>query len=96
VDARSIVTQVGPSYSQGGLVVNLNCIIICGDMVATDTYCARLMEQNDSSFSASKINDTLQRAQTLGLGTSNLSQVEIIKINTRTGKRLHLFIFLLK
>lgn len=82
VDARSIITLRGPSFSQGGKVVNTNKMILCGDIVATDAYCARIMAENDNDFSASDIKLTLDRAELLGLGTSDLNQVEIIEINT--------------
>jgi len=82
VDARSIVTEIGPFHEQGGPVVQLNKVIICGDIVATDAYCAKLMEENDSSFSASSIQATLSRAVGLGMGTSNLDDVDIMEIST--------------
>ncbi|UCH93199.1 MAG: DUF362 domain-containing protein, partial [Candidatus Aminicenantes bacterium] len=61
VDARSIVTEIGPYYHQQGPLVDTNKIIICADIVATDAYCARLMEENDDSFSVSNIRRTLER-----------------------------------
>jgi len=82
VDARSIVTQIGPMYSQQGPKVDADKIVICGDIVATDAYCARLMEENDSSFSLSQIQVTLERAEQLGLGTSDLDEVEILEVVT--------------
>lgn len=81
VDARSIVTQTGPFYSQGGPLVKANKVIICSDIVATDAYCARLLADNDTTFSISSISSTLQRAASLGLGTSDLKQVEIKEIS---------------
>ncbi|UCE67583.1 MAG: DUF362 domain-containing protein [Candidatus Zixiibacteriota bacterium] len=80
VDARSILTRNGPLYQQG-TVVTANKLIICGDMVATDAYCSQIMEQYDSTFSPSMIDLTLERAQSRGLGTSDLSNVEIIEIS---------------
>jgi uncharacterized protein (DUF362 family) len=81
VDARSILTQGGPMIQDGVVVDGVNKVIICGDLVATDAYCARIMEQYDDNFSVSQIEDTLQRAEELGLGTSNLGGVEIIEFN---------------
>jgi uncharacterized protein (DUF362 family) len=82
VDARSIVTERGPSIDQNGKVVDTNKIIICGDIIAADAYCARIMEENSPDFSALFIQNMLQRGEELGLGTSDLNQVEIIEINT--------------
>jgi len=84
VDARSILTVNGPSVTQG-VVKNINRIILCGDMVATDAYCAQLMARYDSTFSPATIQPSLQRAQELGLGTSDLSQVEIIEVTQMRG-----------
>ena len=80
VDARTILTVDGPLEEHGGVFVNLNKIILCGDIVATDTYCAQLMEDNDSTFSASFIDTTLSHAVSLGLGTTDLSQLEIVEV----------------
>lgn len=82
VDARSIVTKRGPSFSQNGTVVDLNKIIICGDIVATDAYCTEIMKENDNDFFSPPVQKTLNQAQNLGLGTRDLSQVEIIEIKT--------------
>jgi uncharacterized protein (DUF362 family) len=79
VDARSIVTQIGPFYEQQGPKAEADTIVICGDMVATDAYCARLMEKYDPSFSESQIRETLDRAELLGLGLSDLNEVEILE-----------------
>ncbi|MCP5108037.1 MAG: DUF362 domain-containing protein, partial [bacterium] len=78
VDARSILTKGGPFYADGE-VVDVNKVILCGDIVATDVYCAEIMAENDD-FSPAFIEGTLTRAQTLGLGTMDLNQVEIIEI----------------
>lgn len=81
VDARSIVTQAGPFYSQGGPLVQTNKVIMCGDIVATDAYCARMLADNDATFSISSISTTIGQATALGLGTSDLSQVDIRNIS---------------
>ncbi len=81
VDARSILTENGPMLSHGGTVVDVGEVVISGDIVAADAYCAQMMEANDAAFSASNISSTLQRAVDLGLGTSDLSQVEIMNIS---------------
>jgi uncharacterized protein (DUF362 family) len=81
VDARSIVTRFGPVYSILGRKVDTDKIIICGDMLATEAYCARLMEAHDPHFSISKLQETWEKAEQLGLGTSDLNSVEIIEVS---------------
>ncbi|MCP5049112.1 MAG: DUF362 domain-containing protein [bacterium] len=80
IDARSILTQNGPYLSSGGTVVNTGRVIICGDLVAADAYCAQIMEKCDPSFSASKIETTLHKADELGIGTCNLKKVKMIEV----------------
>ncbi len=80
VDARTILTRNGPLYEQG-TPVSASKLIICGDMAATDAYCAGIMEQYDPAFSASMIDLTLERAELRGLGTADLNNVEIIEIS---------------
>jgi hypothetical protein len=84
VDARSILTRNGPSY-YNGIVKDIHRLIICGDMVATDVYCAQLMQQHDPTFSAPTIQPALQRAEELGLGTADLNNVEVIEVNLLRG-----------
>ncbi len=81
VDARSVLTVGGPSY-QSGVVVPAHKLILCGDIVATDVYCAEILEGLDASFSAASVMSTIGIAAAIGLGTSDLSQVEIIEIST--------------
>ena len=80
VDARQIMAINGPLRSYGGEIRDCNRIIICGDPVATDAYCAQLMQQHDETFNADWTLPTLQRAEELGLGTANLDNVEIIEL----------------
>ena len=80
VDARTILTRNGPLYNNG-TPVQANKLVICGDMAATDAYCAGIMEQFDPTFSTSMIDLTLERAELRGLGTANLGNVEIIEIS---------------
>jgi len=79
VDARQIMAINGPLLMYGGEIRDMNKIVICGDMVAADAYCAQLLEQYDETFDSSWINQTLQRAIDLELGVADLSQVEIIE-----------------
>jgi hypothetical protein len=51
-------------------------------MVATDAYCAQIMEAYDDTFSINSIQETLQHAEDLGLGTSNLNRVDIREVYT--------------
>lgn len=80
IDARSVLTAGGPSI-RDGIVVHANKLVICGDIVATDVYCAGILDSLDAGFEAVSIQPTIQMAASLGLGTSDLSQVEIIEIS---------------
>ena len=51
-------------------------------MNAIDHYCAMLLQGFDSTFSSSQIDETLQRAHSLGLGVKDLNEVEIIETTT--------------
>ncbi len=79
VDARSILTRGGPSY-QAGVVVEAHKLVLCGDIVATDAYCAEILDAHDPEFAADAAGPTLDRAKSLGMGTADLSQVQIIEI----------------
>jgi len=80
VDARKILTVRGPSLKEGSVVKDVNKIIISADMVAADAYCAKILDAHDATFSAEQIATTLQYAEKLGLGTCDLSKVEIVEI----------------
>ena len=80
VDARKILTVTGPSLKEGSVVKDINKIILSGDMVATDSYCAKILAENDETFGQEMIIPTLRHAEKLGLGTSDLSKVKIIEI----------------
>jgi uncharacterized protein (DUF362 family) len=81
VDAREIMAIDGPLRGYGGEIREVNKIVICGDMVAADAYCAQIMQDNDETFDSSWVQPTLERAEELGLGTADLNQVEIIEID---------------
>ncbi|MCP4581199.1 MAG: DUF362 domain-containing protein [candidate division Zixibacteria bacterium] len=100
VDAREFMAVNGPLLVFGGEIRPMNKIVICGDMVATDAYCSQLMDEYDETYDPSRIIPTLERAEQLGLGTADLSQVEIIETeqtdidsnpgsNTPVGFELH-------
>jgi uncharacterized protein (DUF362 family) len=80
VDARQVLTVDGP-FSAWGQPVVANKLILCGDMVATDAYGAQLMASLDDTFSVDSFSPTLTRAEELGLGTADLSQVEVVEIS---------------
>jgi uncharacterized protein (DUF362 family) len=79
VDAMTVVAGNGPSVRQGD-PVPANRLILCGDMVATDAYCTRLLEAHDPGYRAVTANALLQRAAQLGLGQPDLTQVEVREI----------------
>ncbi len=80
VDARKILTVKGPSLKEGSVVKDINRIILSGDMVATDSYCAQILDEHDKTFEKEMISPTLQYAKKLGLGTMDLSKVKIIEV----------------
>jgi len=83
IDARSMLIGNGPfSNSPGAQVAkNVNKLIISGDMVAVDSFCALLLQAFDNSFSVSRIESTLRRAQELGLGKTDLNEVALKEID---------------
>jgi uncharacterized protein (DUF362 family) len=80
VDARTVLTVTGPSY-YSGVLVQANKIVLCGDIVATDMYCQELLTELDQDFAAESGSGVTGYAEALGLGTADLSQVEIIEIS---------------
>lgn len=84
VDARHIMIGNGPLLSAPGAEIKegVNRMVLSGDMVAADAYCAeRILKIHDASFLPSSISPTLDKAGQLGLGTADLSQVEILEID---------------
>ena len=79
VDARTVLTVGGPRYSSG-VPVDANKIVLCGDMVATDAYCSDILSAHDPDFTLDMAMPIIGRAEYLGLGTSDLSEVEVIEI----------------
>jgi uncharacterized protein (DUF362 family) len=80
VDARQIMTVRGPSFKEGSILKEINCMILSGDMVATDAYCATILEAHDETFAKETIDITLEHAHQLGLGERDLSKVKIVEI----------------
>ena len=69
------MARSGPTIQQGEVVEGVNRVIICGDMVATDVYCANLLEEHDPTFSKNSISVTLNAAETLGLLSAEMPTV---------------------
>jgi uncharacterized protein (DUF362 family) len=76
VDAQMVLARRGPSYYDGD-PVEANRLILCGDMVATDAYCTRLLAAHDPTYPAAGATTLLQRAAALGLGQPDLDRVEV-------------------
>ena len=82
VDARSILTRGGPWLGGGAEIVRgVNKLILSGDMVAVDSYCARLLAQHDETFKLDMAAPALKHAAALGLGKADLDDVKIVEIN---------------
>jgi uncharacterized protein (DUF362 family) len=82
VDARSLLARHGPKLrGRAEVKRNINRLILSGDMVATDAYCADLMKKHDDTFDPEMISLQLEYAQELGLGTIDKSKVEIVEIS---------------
>jgi uncharacterized protein (DUF362 family) len=79
IDARTVLTVAGPSYSSG-VPVEANKIVLCGDIVATDAYCAEILAAHDQDFTIDMALPIIGRAEYLGMGTSDLSGVKVIEI----------------
>jgi uncharacterized protein (DUF362 family) len=80
VDARTVLTAAGPSY-YSGVPVQANKVVICGDIVAADMYCQEILADLDHGFAPEGIGGATDYAETLGLGTKDLNQIEIIEIS---------------
>ena len=83
-DVRSLQAVSGPFRgSDTRIVEGVNRLIVTGDMIAADSVAVDLMKEYDETFTAR--NEALVRrqqkhAEELGLGTSDLSAFEIIKM----------------
>jgi uncharacterized protein (DUF362 family) len=83
-DVRSIQAVSGPFRGEDTRIIEgVNRIIITGDMVAADVVAMGLMKRHDETFT-SRNEEIVKRqhahAEELGLGTSNLSSIEIIEL----------------
>jgi uncharacterized protein (DUF362 family) len=81
VDARAILTRGGPGLGGGAEIVRgVNKLILGGDMVAADSYCARLLAKHDPTFTFDMAVPALQHAAALGLGKADLDAVKVVEI----------------
>jgi uncharacterized protein (DUF362 family) len=81
VDARAILARSGPGLEGGAEVVRgVNKLILSGDMVAVDAYCARLMARHDETFTLDMVAPQLKHAAALGLGEADLDAVKVVEV----------------
>jgi uncharacterized protein (DUF362 family) len=82
-DVRSIQAVFGPFVTEETRIVKgVNRLIITGDMVAADCVAMNLVKQYDKSFTQGNeaiVHRQFEHAVALGLGTSDLSELEIIQ-----------------
>ena len=80
VDARKLLTKSGPGFIPGkSEVKNGDQLVISGDMVAVDSFCARLMERLDTTFTLERrVRAQLTYARALGLGEPDHVRVETL------------------
>ncbi|MBD3234346.1 MAG: DUF362 domain-containing protein, partial [candidate division Zixibacteria bacterium] len=81
VDARSILAVNGPARSHGGEEREINRLVISGDKLAAEVYSSQLMAQYDETYNPDLVIPIHEHAATLGLGTLNLNDVEVIEIS---------------
>lgn len=83
-DVRSIQAVFGPFVAEETRIVEgVNRLIITGDMIAADFIAMDLVKQYDDSFTPTNeaiIHRQLEHAEALGLGTRDLSELEIFEI----------------
>lgn len=80
VDARAILTKGGPTRGKGEVKEGINRFVLSGDMVALDTYCSRIMEEHDETYTTEMIVPYLRVAERLGVGTMDLNKAKIIEL----------------
>jgi uncharacterized protein (DUF362 family) len=81
VDARSLLIRGGPTMKGKARAKDgVNRIILCGDMVATDVYCARLMAEHDDTFTTDMISLQIETAEKLGVGVGDPDNVVVKEI----------------
>jgi uncharacterized protein (DUF362 family) len=82
IDARSILIKEGPAIrGKAEVKRGINKLILSGDIVAVESYCAQLMEAYDSTFlSKRRVAQQIKFAEDLGLGIGDLSRVKIVEL----------------
>jgi len=82
VDARKVLTKSGPGFTAGkSEIKSADQMIISSDMVAVDSFCARLMEQLDKTFTMDRrIRAQLWYARALDLGDPD--QVALVRLSS--------------
>ena len=80
VDAQHLLTKSGPLLDGAEIKKDVNRLIICGDIVVTDSYCSSLMLKNDSTYTLDMWEPVLKYGEKLGLGISDLKKIEIVEI----------------
>jgi len=84
-DARSIQAGFGPFREAATKIVkDVNRLIITGDMVAADIVAMGIMKTHDETFTEDMetiVRRQFAHAEELGLGTSDLSNCEVIELS---------------
>jgi uncharacterized protein (DUF362 family) len=81
VDGRQLLIRGGPSLrGKAEVKPGVNKMVLCGDMVATDIYCSKIMEEHDDTYSTEMISVQLETAVELGLGVGDLKDVVVKEI----------------
>jgi len=84
-DARSLQAVSGPFRGEDTKIVEgVNRLIISGDMIAADVVAMDLMKKHDPTFTAANeaiVRRQHEHAEELGLGTSDLSEFDIVEIS---------------
>ena len=83
-DIRSLQAVSGPRRgSDTKIVEGVNRLIITRDMIAADVVAMDLMKRYDDTFTPANeaiVRRQHEHAEELGIGTSNLSELEIIEV----------------
>lgn len=80
VDAQHLLIKSGPLLDGAEIKKDVNRLIICGDIVATDAFCSSLMLKNDSTYKLEMWEPAIKYGELLGLGISDLKKIEIIEV----------------
>lgn len=83
-DIRSVQTVSGPGRRDDTVIVDgVDRMIVTGDMVAADTVAMQIMREHDPTFTEEHeaiLKRQFAHAEALGLGTSDLSKLDVIRI----------------